>query len=384
MPARKKQDEQIEMTESTKVVAPKKKAAPKKAAASTSKKTVKSPQKKASATTAKNLTDTSRKSAEPNTETNNQLLLAPPKEKPKKEVSVRKKTIYDLNLNDLDRDLSAEQQQEWSAIYASYRSKSILSGTVIGSDQNTFNVLNRETGKNEKKTLNSIIIIGYRVKVLIPESEMWTPGEERPNYVLENMVGSKIDYVILEIDRESEIAIGSRRMALSAKRHFFANTRGGREHKEGELLKCHVLAVGAKRCLVECNGYDINLSQKNLSYTSIADLREKYRPGQELDCLFKSYDKDTNRLFISVKEVNPNPFVGADNRHPVGSRRQAVISGKYAGGVFCTMPDDITCLCLYSTQHDDGNFNIGDSVIIVIKQYDYERQLIYGRILSKW
>ena len=195
---------------------------------------------------------------------------------------VRKKTIFDLKLNDLDCNLSEEERQEWSGIYASFRVKSMLSGTVIGADQKTFDVRNRETGAVETKTLTSLIIIGYRVKVLIPESEMWVPGEERPSHVLRNMVGSRIDYVIMEVDREGECAIGSRRMALASKRHFFGTARSG--HSSGETLKCQVLAVGAKRCLVECAGYDISLSQRELSYTAIADLRERYRLGQELSC----------------------------------------------------------------------------------------------------
>lgn len=296
--------------------------------------------------------------------------------------TARKKTIYDLNLNELDRNLSLEEQREWSAIYASYRSRSIMTGSVIGADQNTFDVKNRETGETETKTLTSLIIIDYRAKVLIPETEMWMPGEERPSHVLRNMTGSAIDYVVMEVDREGECAIGSRRMAMEARRHFFATARDG--HKEGDLLTCRVVASGAKRVTVECNGYDVRLSQKDLSYTSIADLREKYFPGQELACRLKEYDPEVDRLVISVKEARPNPFDGADRRHPIGSRRQAVISGKYAGGVFCTLPDDLVCLCLYSSQHSDMDFDIGDTVLLVIRYYDYRRKLIYGKILSKW
>ncbi len=87
---------------------------------------------------------------------------------------------------------------------------------------------------------------------------------------------------------------------------------------------------------------------------------------------------------ISVKEVNPNPFDGAELRHPVGCRRQAVISGKYAGGIFCTMKDGVTCLCLYSNNHFDTQFAIGDTVLIHITHYDERRKLIYARILAKW
>lgn len=310
---------------------------------------------------------------------NEETLLSVPSGKKKTLATVRK-GLYALNLHELDRGLSEEQQQEWNNIYASYRSKSIITGTSVGVDQYSFDILNHETQELEKKKLNSLIIIDYRVKVLIPESEIWLPGEERPGHVLRNMVGSRVDYIIMDVDREGECAVGSRRMAMAAKRRFFLRN----DHKEGELLKCRVMAVGAKRCTVECNGYDIHLTQRDLSYTAIADLRAKYHPGQELTCLLKGYDKQAGRLKISVKETTPNPFIGADIRHPPGSRRQATISGKYAGGVFCTLSDDTVCLCYYSPQHSDAEFRIGDSVIVLIRRHDYDRQLIYGRILAKW
>lgn len=143
-------------------------------------------------------------------------------------------------------------------------------------------------------------------------------------------------------------------------------------------------AWGGNIGLVECGGRDMSLSQKDLTYTATPDLRERYHPGQALDCILKEYDRQTGQMWISVKDTLSNPFFGAIKRHPVGSRRQAVISGKYGGGVFCTLPDETVCLCLYSTRHLDSDFHIGDTVILVIKQFDYARHLIYGRILSKW
>ena len=103
-----------------------------------------------------------------------------------------------------------------------------------------------------------------------------------------------------------------------------------------------------------------------------------------MNCVLKEYDRQEGQFWVSVKETVDNPFFGALRRHPIGSRRQAVISGKYGGGVFCTLPDETVCLCLYSTRHSDLDFHVGDTVILAIKQFDYDRCLIYGRILSKW
>lgn len=291
-------------------------------------------------------------------------------------------SLLSLKLNELDRGLTEQERQEWNDIYASYRSKSVLTGRIIGVDGQAFNVRNRETGQVERRTMYCAAIISYRVKVLIPETEMWMPGEERPTHVLRNMSGAEIDYVILDVDREGGVAIASRRMGAMIKRRAFDTARGG--HEPGEKLACRVLTVGPSRCLVECGGRDLTLRYQDMSYASYADLREKYHPGESLDCVLKEYDRASDRMVISVKEAAPNPFEGARQRHPLGSRRQAVISGKYGGGVFCTLPDDTTCLCLYTAQHTDRDFRGGDNVILVIVKYDYERSLIYGRILSKW
>ena len=293
-----------------------------------------------------------------------------------------KAPLLSLDLNKLDQELTEEEREEWNAIYASYRSKSLLTGHIVGIDSHSFAVRNRETGRTERRRMLCAVIISYRVKVLIPEAEIWLPEQERPPYVLRSMPGAEIDYVILDVDREGGVAIGSRRIAALARQHFFDTAKNG--HEIGEKLPCRVLSVGPKRCLVECGGRDLNLSQRDLTYTATPDLRVKYHPGQTLDCILKQYDRRAGQFWVSVKETMPNPFFGAVKRHPIGSRRQAVISGKYGGGVFCTLPDDTVCLCLYSTRHSDSDFHVGDTVILVIRQIDYDRKLIYGRILSKW
>lgn len=150
------------------------------------------------------------------------------------------------------------------------------------------------------------------------------------------MCGAEINYTILDIDRGGSVAIGSWRMAVMARRHFFDTAKN--DHELGEQLTCRILSVGSKRCLVECGGRDMNLSQKDLTYTATPDLRERYHPGQTLDCILKEYDRQTGQLWISVKETTANLFFSAIKRHPIGSRRQAVISGKYGGAYSARSP----------------------------------------------
>ena len=293
-----------------------------------------------------------------------------------------RQSFFDLDFNDLDRDLTAEERQEWNSIYASYRGRSALTGTIIGVDPHSINVRNPESGQMERQTMYCAIVIPYRVRVVIPATEMWETGHERPDFVLQNMVGATIDFIIIKVDRESGFAIGSRRLAARSQRYFFAHRPA--LCREGARLKCRVLSVGPRRCLVECYGHDVNMTQRDLRYTAIPDLRNEYRPGQELDCVVKAYDTEKEALRISVKETESNPFEGAEFRHPAGSRRQAVIAGKYGGGVFCNLPDGTVCMCNYSYQYEDSDFLVGDTVILVVQRHERQKRQMYGKILSKW
>lgn len=292
-----------------------------------------------------------------------------------------RQSFFALDFRELDRDLSPEERQAWNSIYASFRGRSALSGKIIGADPHSMNVRSRETGRVERRTMYCVVVLVYRVPVYIPATEMWM-GEARPDYVLQNMMGATIDFIITKVDREGGYAIASRRQAARTQRYFFAHRPD--LCRAGSRVTCRMLSVGPRRCLVECYGHDVDLTQRELSYTAIPDLREKYHPGDELDCVVKGYNAASRELQISVKETEPNPFEGAELRHPVGSRRYAVIAGKYGGGVFCNLPDGTLCMCNYSYQHEDSDFQVGDHVMLVVHRFEREKRQMYGKILSKW
>lgn len=287
----------------------------------------------------------------------------------------------DLDLTELDKDLSEEQQKEWNAIYASWRAGSILTGRVVGVDTTTITLINEETGEPERIAINCLVVISYRVKVLIPEQQVWFDEKTtRPEHVLRSMTGAVIDYVITGIDRESDCCTASRRSAMYVRRKAFTKLAP----RVGKKVSVNVLAVGASHLLANCGGYDMTLSQRDLSYGMLGDLRDKYHPGETLTAVLKEYDEENQTIRVSVKEAEPHPFDGVEIRYPLNCRRASVISGKYKGGVFCKLEENLDCLCTYSMYQCDEDFDIGDQVIVVITQYDYPRKLVYGKIVAKW
>ena len=116
----------------------------------------------------------------------------------------------------------------------------------------------------------------------------------------------------------------------------------------------------------------------------ISDLREKFHPDEIRTAILKEYNDENKVLRVSVKEAEPHPFDGVEIRHPLNSRRVSVISGKYKGGVFCKLEENLDCLFTYSQYQCNEYFDIGDLVIMVITKYDYPRKLVYGKIVAKW
>ncbi len=80
-----------------------------------------------------------------------------------------RQSFFALDFRELDRGLSPEERQAWNSIYASFRGRSALSGTVIGADPHSMNVRSKETGRVERRTMYCVVVLVYRVPVYIPE-----------------------------------------------------------------------------------------------------------------------------------------------------------------------------------------------------------------------
>lgn len=283
--------------------------------------------------------------------------------------------FHELNLKEIDKNLTEEERKEWNSIYASYRSRSILTGKVAGPE------IFRASQNEESIALGQCLaLIGYRVKVLIPEQELWFEQEGKPSYILNSMIGAEVDYVITHIDRENSWCVGSRKLALMIRRRQTLKN----PPEAGQIISCQVIASGRNHTLLTYGGYDVTALPKDMTYTMLPDLRERFHAGDTLTAVIKEFHPENDTLFLSVREAQPNPFDGADMRHPVNCRRAAVIGGKYGGIIFCRLEENLDCLCTYSPSQCDMNFSIGDHVIVAITRYNYEKKQIYGKIIAKW
>lgn len=48
------------------------------------------------------------------------------------------------------------------------------------------------------------------------------------------------------------------------------------------------------------------------------------------------------------------------------------------------LPDGAVVMCNYNFRYQDGDFMVGDTVMLVIARYETEKKQIFGKILAKW
>ena len=284
---------------------------------------------------------------------------------------------------ELDRNLSDEEREEWNAIYASFSSRSLLRNTVVGLESIPF-----PTDEDAEQELTCMVVMRHLVKVLIPLPPFWLePTGINPNSV----IGAEIDYIIIGVDREGECAVAARSLALEQQRWHALNVQ---RISGGDVVSASVLACGPTRITVTACGFDVTMGQQAMSYTYLADMREEYRAGQQLQAKVLSVSEDM--LALSVRDVGTDPYVHAELRHPVGSSRIATISSygahesetdgissKYAGGVFCRLTDGCTVVCRYAQQFSDDQFRVGEKVVVQIRSFVDEKRWLRGKIRGK-
>ena len=170
-------------------------------------------------------------------------------------------------------------------LYSSKENLKILSGTIAA----------LEIEQEGKKKVDCAIVYYNHIKIIIPIHEM---NIEQERKYLRNMLGAKIDFIIIEIDELRECAVASRKKAMEIKQQINFN-----KHYQGDTVKATVISVGIKHIKVNCLGVDINLRIDDLAYGYIQDVNEFYSVGDVIRVKIIEIDKEETKGAVPGHKV---------------------------------------------------------------------------------
>ena len=166
--------------------------------------------------------------------------------------------------------------------------KRILTGKISGIEDEYYKL------KNENI---SCAIVWYKdIKVLIPSTHL---GIDKINKsIIMGMLGAEIDFIVMEIDTISNIAIASRKDAMQLRAKLELP-----KLKKNDVVRVRILSVGIKHIIVDLYGKETIIKAEDLQHTYILNCKDIYSAGEYLKVRVRNIDMQNN-IIVQLDNTN--------------------------------------------------------------------------------
>jgi small subunit ribosomal protein S1 len=150
--------------------------------------------------------------------------------------------------------------------------------------------------------------------------------------------GDRVKVKVLSFDKENEkITLGLRQLVP----HPWKNVEI--KYPEGSKVSGKVISIKPYGVFVELEkGVDGLIHVSEMSWTHHVTHPEKIlKVGDTVDAIVLNVDKDQHRISLGLKQIEPNPWLTIDIRHPVGSKVTGKITSITPFGAFMEIEKDI-------------------------------------------
>lgn len=204
--------------------------------------------------------------------------------------------VYVVGVNDGEGKVVLSRKklvamESWNKIKAAYESSETLEGKII------------------KAVKGGVIALTEGSQVFIPARQ----ASERFVQDLQSLVGTVIQYRIIEIDERRKRVIGSVRVILEEKKKaaeeaFWAEAEAGKKY-QGTVKS--LTSFGA---FVDIGGVDGLVHISELSWNKIKHPSEIVKEGDVLDVYIKDLNPETKKISLGFKKIEDNPWIIAQTK----------------------------------------------------------------------
>lgn len=214
----------------------------------------------------------------------------------------------------------------------------------------------------------------------IPRKKAEAPAEgEATDSDLSALVGKKLKLKIIELDRERNRLILSERAAMRDWRKE-QKERLLTELKEGDVRSGVVTSVTDFGAFVALGGVDGLIHLSELSWAKINHPRDLLQVGDKVDVKVLSVDRERQRIALSLKRLQAEPWTTVEERYQVGQLVTGTITKLASFGAFARLEDNIEGLIHISElsdkriQHPKEVVKEGDAVTLRVIRIDAARR----------
>ena len=167
-----------------------------------------------------------------------------------------------------------------------------------------------------------------RIRGFVPASHLadLPRGLDEDNRVtqLRAMVGQSMPFKVIEVDPQRQRLVLSQRKAV---RQWRQRRKADviAQLKEGEIRHGVVTSLREFGAFVDIGGADGLIHISELAWYRVEDPSEIVQVGQEVDTLVVRVDPQSNRIGLSLKRMQPSPWVEAAGKIEPGSRLRGAV-----------------------------------------------------------
>jgi small subunit ribosomal protein S1 len=256
----------------------------------------------------------------------------------------------------------ADRLKIWDDISRAYKADEAVEGTVIS-------------------RVKGGLAVDIGVKAFLPGSQV----DLRPVRNLEQVVGQKLKFKIIKFNKRRANIVLSRRALLETERKRLRETTL-ETLAPGQIVDGVIKNLTDYGAFIDLGGIDGLLHGTDMSWGRVNHPSEIFQVGDEITVKVLKFAADSERVSLGLKQIQPDPWIDASMRYPIGKRIEGKVVSLAEYGAFVELEAGIEGLIHVSEmswtkriKHPSKVVTVGDTVEAVVLDVDErERKISLG------
>ena len=247
----------------------------------------------------------------------------------------------------------AERLKVWDEISNAYEGDQSVEGTIIA-------------------RVKGGLSVDIGVKAFLPGSQV----DLRPVRNLEALMGQRSEFKIIKFNKRRGNIVLSRRALLETERRRMRDETLG-TLSAGQIVDGVIKNLTDYGAFIDLGGIDGLLHITDMSWGRINHPSELFHIGDEIKVTVLKFDAESERVSLGLKQIQPDPWVDAALRYPLGKRIAGAVVSLTEYGAFVELESGIEGLVHVSemswtkrVKHPSKVVSVGDTVESVVLDVD--------------
>jgi len=253
----------------------------------------------------------------------------------------------------------ADRIKNWERIVSAHEDDEVIEGRIRGRVKGGFSV-------------------DIGMDCFLPASQVTL----RPEGNLDQYIGKRLSFKIIKLNRRRKNVVVSRRVILEKEREQ-ARGKTLSDLEVGQIRKGRVKNITDFGAFVDLGGIDGLLHITDMTWGRISHPSEVLSVGQETEVLVLSFDRESEKISLGMKQRTANPWLHVEDKYPVSSRQRGRVVNITDYGAFVELEEGVEGLIHISEMswtkrlgHPSEVVSVSDNVEVVVLSIDRDHEKI--------